>query len=240
MDKRNIIYFNDMSKKEIIELFEIVYTETIPSFLFSPNAKYIQQIINRLSILTEEQLLQQFYPIIGNDDLFRMFLEEELYTRLLPEIDCLTVQKKHKNNYTLLMALIANPKICKFDKKIVIDVLLDRGEYIDQLTDDGDTALTLAIRKNDTYLVEYLLEKGAKINSVPDNYGIIATHISVFNKNLYLTSLLNYYNGSTVCPIPDINISCQELAEIVGDKAMLSLLREIENKYVSNKGLIAF
>ena len=54
MDKRNIIYFNDMSKKEIIELFEIVYTETIPSFLFSPNAKYIQQIINRLSILTEE------------------------------------------------------------------------------------------------------------------------------------------------------------------------------------------
>ena len=133
------------------------------------------------------------------------------------------------------MALIANTKICKFDKKIVIDVLLDRGEYIDQLTDDGDTALTLAIRKNDTYLVEYLLEKGANINSAPDNYGILATHITAFNKNLYLTSLLNYYNGSTVCPIPDVNISCQELAEIVGDTAMLSLLREIENKYVIHK-----
>ena len=238
MDKRNIIYFNDMSKKEIIELFKSVYQETIPSFLMSPNAKYIKQIINRLSILTEEQLLQQFYPIMGNDDLFRLFLEEETYIKLLTEIDCLTVQKKHKNNYTLLMALIANPKICKFDKKIVIDVLLDRGEYIDQLTDDGDTALTLAIRKNDTYLVEYLLEKGAKINSVPDNYGILATHITAFNKNLYLTSLLNYYNGSTVCPIPDINISCQELAEIVDDKAMLSLLREIENKYVTHKEMM--
>ena len=238
MDKRNIIYFNDMSKKEIIELFEIVYTETIPSFLMSPNATYIQQIINRLSILTEEQLLQQFYPIMWNDDLFRMFLEEENYTKLLPEIDILNVQKKHKNNYTLLMALIANPKICKFDKKIVIDVLLDKGEYIDQLTDDGTTALTLSIRKNDVYLCEYLLEKGAKINSVPDNYGIIATHITAFNKNLYLTSLLNYYNGSTVCPIPDINISCQELAEIVGDTAMLSLLREIENKYVTHKEMM--
>ena len=238
MDKSNIIYFNDMTTNEIIDLFKSVYKKTIPSFLLSPNAKYIQQIINRLSILTKEQILQQFYPIMDNDDLFRMFLEEENYTKLLPEIDILNVQKKHKNNYTLLMALIANPKICKFDKKIVIDVLLDRGEYIDQLTDDGDTALTLAIRKNDTYLVEYLLEKGANINSAPDNYGILATHITSFNKNLYLTSLLNYYNGSTVCPIPDINISCQELAEIVEDKAMLSLLKEIEHKYVTHKEMM--
>lgn len=238
MDKRSIIYFNAMTTNEIIDLFKSVYQKTIPSFLLSPNAKYIQQIINRLSILTKEQLSQQFYPIMDNDDLFRMFLEEENYTKLLPEIDILNVKKKHKNNYTLLMALIANTKICKFDKKIVIDVLLDRGEYIDQLTDDGDTALTLAIRKNDTYLVEYLLEKGANINSSPDNYGIIATHITSFNKNLYLTSLLNYYNGSTVCPIPDINISCQELAEIVEDKAMLSLLKEIENKYVTHKEMM--
>ena len=155
MDKRNMIYFNDMSKKEIIDLFKSIYKKTIPSFLMSPNATYIQQIINRLSFITEEQLLQQFYPIMVNDDLFRMFLEEENYTRLLPEIDILNVQKKHKNNYTLLMALVANPKICKFDKKIVIDVILSKSCEIDAVNDLGETALMIALRKQDTYLVEY-------------------------------------------------------------------------------------
>ena len=91
MDKRSIIYFNDMTTNEIIDLFKSIYQKTIPSFLMSPNAKYIQQIINRLSIFTKEQLLQQFYPIMDNDDLFKMFLEEENYTKLLPEIDILNV-----------------------------------------------------------------------------------------------------------------------------------------------------
>ncbi|MBE6444045.1 MAG: hypothetical protein E7020_05195 [Alphaproteobacteria bacterium] len=238
MDNSNKVDFSGITKKEIIDLFKSVYKETIPSFLMSPNAKYIQKLINRLSFITEEQLLQQFYPIMGNDDLFRLFLEEENYTRLLPEIDILNIQKKHKNNYTLLMAVVANPKICKFDKKIVIDVLLDKGEDIDATNDLGESALILALRKNDTYLVEYLLEKGANINSLPDNYGILATHITVFNKWQYLTSLLNYYNGSTVCPIPIVNLDCQDLARIVDSNAMILLLDEIENKYVTHKEMM--
>ncbi len=231
--------FSKMLLNEKIELFKSIYTETIPTFLMSTNAKYIQTIINQLSFITEEELLQQFYPIMSDDALFRMFLEEENYTKLLPEIDFLNTQKKHKNGYTLLMALVANPKICKFDKKIVIDVLLDKGEYIDAVNDLGETALILALRKQDTYLVEYLLSQFINPN-LPTNYGILPTHISVFNKNQYLTSLLNYYGGDTVSQINNINLNCQDLARIVDSDAMILLLDEIENKYISNKGLIAF
>ena len=231
--------FSKMLLNEKIDLFKSVLNQEIPTFLMSPNAKYIESIINELSFKTEEQLLQQFYTLMGDDALFRMFLEEELYTKLLTEIDFLNTQKKHKNDYTLLMALVANPKICKFDKKIVIDVLLDKGENIDSVNDLGETALMIALRKQDTYLVECMLEKGANPN-LPTNYGILPTHISVFNKNQYLTSLLNYYGGDTVSQINNINLNCQDLARIVDSDVMILLLDEIENKYISNKGLIAF
>ena len=231
--------FSKMLLNEKIELFKSIYTETIPTFLMSTNAKYIQTIITQLSFITEEELLQQFYPIMSDDALFRMFLEEENYTKLLPEIDFLNTQKKHKNGYTLLMALVANPKICKFDKKIVIDVLLDKSCEIDSVNDLGETALMIALRKQDTYLVEYLLSQSSNPN-LPTNYGILPTHISVFNKNQYLTSLLNYYGGDTVSQINNINLNCQDIARIVHSDAMILLLDEIENKYISNKGLIAF
>lgn len=231
--------FSKMLLNEKIELFQSIYTETIPTFLMSKNAKYIQTIINQLSFITEEELLQQFYPIMSDDALFRMFLEEENYTKLLPEIDFLNVKKKHKNNYTLLMALVANPKICKFDKKIVIDVLLDKSCEIDAVNDLQQSALMLSLIKQDSYLVECLLDRGANPN-LPTNYGILPTHISVFNKNQYLTSLLNYYGGDTVSQINNINLNCQDLARIVDSDAMILLLDEIENKYISNKGLIAF
>ena len=168
-----------------------------------------------------------------------MFLEEENYTKLLPEIDFLNVKKKHKNNYTLLMALVANPKICKFDKKIVIDVLINKGENIDAINDLQQSALMVSLIKQDSYLCECLLQLGSNPN-LPTNYGILPTHISVFNKNQYLTSLLNYYGGDTVSQINNINLNCQDLARIVDSDAMILLLDEIENKYISNKGLIAF
>lgn len=239
MNKSNKVDFSSMTLKETVDLFKSVLNQEIPTFLMSPNAKYVESIINRLSFITEEQLLQQFYTLMGDDALFRLFLEEENYTRLLPQIDFLNVKKKHKNDYTLLMALVANPKICKFDKKIVIDVLIDKGENIDAVNVFNETALVIAIKKQDTYLVEYLLEKAANPN-IPNNYGILPTHISVFNKNQYLTSLLNYYGGDTVSQINNINLNCQDLARIVDSDAMILLLDEIENKYVSNKGLIAF
>lgn len=231
--------FSKMLLNEKIDLFKSVLNQEIPTFLMSKNAKYIQTIINQLSFITEEELLQQFYPIMSDDALFRMFLEEENYTKLLPEIDFLNTQKKHKNGYTLLMALVANPKICKFDKKIVIDVLLDKSCEIDSVNDLGETALMIALRKQDTYLVEYLLSQSSNPN-LPTNYGILPTHISVFNKNQYLTSLLNYYGGDTVSQINNINLNCQDIARIVDSDAMILLLDEIENKYISNKGLIAF
>ncbi|MDY4841206.1 MAG: hypothetical protein SO314_02415 [Alphaproteobacteria bacterium] len=231
--------FSKMLLNEKIDLFKSVLNQEIPTFLMSSNAKYIESIINELSFKTEEQLLQQFYTLMGDDALFRMFLEEELYIRLLPQIDFLNVQKKHKNDYTLLMAVVANPKICKFDKKIVIDVLLDKGENIDAVNVFNETALVIALKKQDTYLVEYLLQKGANPN-IPTNYGIMPTHISVFNKNQYLTSVLNYYKADTVSQINNINLNCQDIARIVDSDAMILLLDEIENKYISNKGLIAF
>lgn len=229
--------FSKMLLNEKIDLFKSVLNQELPTFLMSPNAKYIESIINRLSFITEEQLLQQFYTLMGNDALFRMFLEEENYTKLLPEIDILNVQKKHKNGYTLLMALVANPKICKFDKKIVIDVLLDKSCEIDAVNDLGETALMIALKKQDTYLVEYLLSQFSNPN-LPTNYGILPTHISVFNKNQYLTSLLNYYGGDTVSQINNINLNCQDLARIVDSDAMILLLDEIENKYVTHKEMM--
>ena len=46
---------------------------------------------------------------------------------------------------------------------------------------------------------------------------------------------MNYYKADTVGTINNINLNCQDLAMIVGSEAMISLLKEIENKYVTNK-----
>ena len=51
---------------------------------------------------------------------------------------------------------------------------------------------------------------------------------------------MNYYKADTVGTINNINLNCQDLARIVDSDAMILLLDEIENKYISNKGLIAF
>ena len=63
-------------------------------------------------------------------------------------------------------------------------------------------------------------------------------HISTFNRKQYLTSLLGYYRTDTISLINHINLNCHHLAEIVGDTAMLSLLREIDNKYINNKEIM--
>ena len=93
MNKSNKVDFSSMTLKETVDLFKSVLNQELPTFLMSPNAKYIESILNRLSFKTEEQLLQQFYTLMGNDALFRMFLEEENYTKLLPQIDFLNTLK---------------------------------------------------------------------------------------------------------------------------------------------------
>ena len=234
---RNKVDFTKMTTKETIDLFKSVLNNKLPSFLMSKNAKYIQQIINRLSIIPKSKQLQEFEELIKTDELFTSFLLTDRFEDLLPEIDIINVKKRHKGNYSLLMAVVANPNICKFDKPIIFDCLLDRGEYIDQLTDGGQSALTIALKRKDTYVVEQLLQRECSVNTT-DNYGIMPIHISTFNRKQYLTSLLGYYRTDTISLINHINLNCHHLAEIVGDTAMLSLLREIDNKYINNKEIM--
>lgn len=94
-------------------------------------------------------------------------------------------------NYTHLMALVVNPNIPFFEKTVVVDRMLEMGEGIDVVNANGETALMMAVKRNNRKMIEYLLEKGASPN-IPDDMGVTPLMVATFNGQLISNHITVY------------------------------------------------
>lgn len=122
------------------------------------------------------------------------FLAGTDFTKLLKIIDRTTMKYKHLDGYTPLMMIVVNPNITNFEKTVVIDRLIEMGCDVNRPNDFGETALMMAVKRNNRKMMEYLLENGASPN-ISDNLGVTPLMIATFNSQLYNMAVLHFFNA---------------------------------------------
>ena len=55
------------------------------------------------------------------------------------------------------MMIVVNPNITNFEKTVVIDRLIEMGCDVNKPNDFGETALMMAVKRNNRKMMEYLI-----------------------------------------------------------------------------------
>lgn len=182
---------DDIVFEELIEQIDLILNSSKPLPYHMKDERKLAEVLKHLQEIPEYDNLKQFEPLFDVESFLIHFLVSADYTDLLKIIDRSTMKFKHIDDYTHLMALVVNPNIPFFEKTVVVDRMLEMGEGIDVVNANGETALMMAVKRNNRKMIEYLLEKGASPN-IPDDMGITPLMVATFNNQLYNIALLHY------------------------------------------------
>ena len=185
---------DDIVFEELIEQIDLILNSSKPLPYHMKDERKLAEVLKHLQEIPEYDNLKQFEPLFDVESFLIHFLVSADYTDLLKIIDRSTMKFKHIDDYTHLMALVVNPNIPFFEKTVVVDRMLEMGEGIDVVNANGETALMMAVKRNNRKMIEYLLEKGASPN-IPDDMGITPLMVATFNNQLYNIALLHYYGA---------------------------------------------
>ena len=174
----------DIVFEELIEKIDLILNSSKPLPYHMKDERKLAEVLNHLQEIPEYDNLKQFEALFDVEPFLIHFLVSADYTDLLKIIDRSTMKLKHLDDYTHLMALVVNPNIPFFEKTVVVDRMLEMGESIDVVNANGETALMMAVKRNNRKMIEYLLEKGASPN-IPDDMGITPMMVATFNGQLY-------------------------------------------------------
>ena len=148
--------------------------------------------------------------------------------KLLKIIDRSLLKERWLGNYRHLMGIVCNEAIMNKDKEIVIDRLLEYGESIEEQNDKGETALFMAVKRNDRAMIEALLKRGASPN-IPDELGVTPIMVSTYNNHLYNMALLYHYKASLGNQCSVFNLTVYDIAEMNKCLETIALLKDLEN-----------
>lgn len=185
---------DDIVFEELIEKIDLILNSSKPLPYHMKDERKLAEVLNHLQEIPEYDNLKQFEALFDVEPFLIHFLVSADYTDLLKIIDRSTMKFKHIDDYTHLMALVVNPNIPFFEKTVVVDRMLEMGEGIDVVNANGETALMMAVKRNNRKMIEYLLEKGASPN-IPDDMGITPLMVATYNNQLYNMALLHYYGA---------------------------------------------
>ena len=104
--------------------------------------------------------------------------------------------------------------------------MLEMGECIDSPNANGETALMMAVKRNDRKMIEYLLEKGASPN-IPDILGITPLMVATFNNQLYNMALLHYYGAFIGDVCAEYEFDAYDIADITQNSTTKELLMDL-------------
>jgi len=113
-----------------------------------------------------------------------------------------------------------------FEKTVVVDRMLEMGECIDSSNANGETALMMAVKRNNRKMIEYLLEKGASPN-IPDILGITPLMVATFNNQLYNMALLHYYGAFVGDVCAEYEFDAFDIADITQNSTTKELLMDL-------------
>ena len=216
----------DIVFEELIEKIDLILNSSKPLPYHMKDERKLAEVLNHLQEIPEYDNLKQFEALFDVEPFLIHFLVSADYTDLLKIIDRSTMKLKHLDDYTHLMALVVNPNIPFFEKTVVVDRMLEMGEGIDVVNANGETALMMAVKRNNRKMIEYLLEKGASPN-IPDDMGITPMMVATFNSQLYNMALLHYYGAFNGDVCAEYEFDAFDIADITQNATAKELLIDL-------------
>lgn len=216
----------DIVFEELIEQIDLILNSSKPLPYHMKAERKLAEVLRHLQEIPEYDNLKQFEPLFDVESFLIHFLASADYTDLLKIIDRSTMKFKHIDDYTHLMALVVNPNIPFFEKTVVVDRMLEMGECIDSSNANGETALMMAVKRNNRKMIEYLLEKGASPN-IPDILGITPLMVATFNNQLYNMALLHYYGAFVGDVCAEYEFDAFDIADITQNSTTKELLMDL-------------
>ena len=217
---------DDIVFEELIEQIDLILNSSKPLPYHMKDERKLAEVLKHLQEIPEYDNLKQFEPLFDVESFLIHFLVSADYTDLLKIIDRSTMKFKPIDDYTHLMALVVNPNIPFFEKTVVVDRMLEMGEGIDVVNANGETALMMAVKRNNRKMIEYLLEKGASPN-IPDDMGITPLMVATFNNQLYNIALLHYYGAFIGDVCAEYEFDAFDIADITQNSTAKELLMDL-------------
>lgn len=217
----------DINFDELIDKIDFILNSSKPLPHYMKEERELAELVKHLKEIPKYETLKQFELLFDVDPFLMHFLAGTDFTKLLKIIDRTTMKYKHLDGYTPLMMIVVNPNITNFEKTVVIDRLIEMGCDVNRPNDFGETALMMAVKRNNRKMMEYLLENGASPN-ISDNLGVTPLMIATFNSQLYNMAVLRFFNAQLGATCSSYEFDVFNIAEITKISNTMEVLKDFQ------------
>ena len=217
----------DINFEELIDKIDFILNSSKPLPHYMREERELAELVKHLKEIPKYETLKQFELLFDVEPFLMHFLTSTDYTKLLKIIDRTTMKYKHLDGYTPLMMIVVNPNITNFEKTVVIDRLIEMGCDVNKPNDFGETALMMAVKRNNRKMMEYLLENGANPN-ISDNLGVTPLMIATFNSQLYNMAVLHFFNAQLGATCSSYELDIFDIAEITKISNTIEVLKDFQ------------
>lgn len=217
----------DINFEELIDKIDFILNSSKPLPHYMKEERELAELVKHLKEIPKYETLKQFELLFDADPFLMHFLAGTDFTKLLKIIDRTTMKYKHLDGYTPLMMIVVNPNITNFEKTVVIDRLIEMGCDVNRPNDFGETALMMAVKRNNRKMMEYLLENGASPN-ISDNLGVTPLMIATFNSQLYNMAVLRFFNAQLGATCSSYEFDVFDIAEITKISNTMEVLKDFQ------------
>ena len=215
----------DINFEELIDKIDFILNSSKPLPHYMKEERELAELVKHLKEIPKYETLKQFELLFDADPFLMHFLAGTDFTKLLKIIDRTTMKYKHLDGYTPLMMIVVNPNITNFEKTVVIDRLIEMGCDVNRPNDFGETALMMAVKRNNRKMMEYLLENGANPN-ISDTLGVTPLMIATFNSQLYNMAVLHFFNAQLGATCSSYELDVFDIAEITKISNTMEVLKD--------------
>ena len=217
----------DINFEELIDKIDFILNSSKPLPHYMREERELAELVKHLKEIPKYETLKQFELLFDVEPFLMHFLAGTDFTELLKIIDRTTMKYKHLDGYTPLMMIVVNPNITNFEKTVVIDRLIEMGCDVNRPNDFGETALMMAVKRNNRKMMEYLLENGANPN-ISDNLGVTPLMIATFNSQLYNMAVLQFFNAQLGATCSSYEFDVFDIAEITKISNTIEVLKDFQ------------
>ena len=217
---------DDVNFEQLINKIDLILNSPKPIPNFMKKDKELAQMLEELQEISEYETLNQFEELYDKEPFLMQFLTGDDFTKLLKVIDRTSMKYEHLDDYTALHMIVVNPCIANVEKTVIIDRMLEMGCNINQTSARGETALFLAVKRNNRKMIEYLLQKGANPN-ISNNLGITPMMVATFNSQLYNMAILKFFNSQMGATCTSYKFDVFDIAEITKISNTIEVLRDL-------------
>lgn len=217
----------DINFEELIDKIDFILNSSKPLPHYMREERELAELVKHLKEIPKYETLKQFELLFDVEPFLMHFLAGTDFTKLLKIIDRTTMKYKHLDGYTPLMMIVVNPNITNFEKTVVIDRLIEMGCDVNRPNDFGETALMMAVKRNNRKMMEYLLENGANPN-ISDDLGVTPLMIATFNSQLYNMAVLRFFNAQLGATCSSYEFDVFDIAEITKISNTMEVLKDFQ------------